>query len=81
MYPLHFAVWFCIYTHVQLRNFSFRTNHQRVKNRNVVMISLCIDNFFVLKGWVVQPSFLDDPEHHTLIHWARERLLEAIRKR
>lgn len=34
-----------------------------------------------LLGWVVQPSFLQDPEHRTLLLWARERLQQAVKQR
>lgn len=33
------------------------------------------------KGWVVQPSVLDDPEHQTLLVWARARLQQAMKQK
>jgi len=33
------------------------------------------------KGWVKQPSLLDDPEQHTLLAWCRARLQQSINQR
>ncbi|XP_057296465.1 uncharacterized protein LOC130625393 isoform X2 [Hydractinia symbiolongicarpus] len=33
------------------------------------------------KGWVVQPSVFNDPEHQTLLVWARGRLQQAMKQK